>query len=626
MFRNKIQFNILTSPWIIGLFLFLVFLLTNGYKYGWDDQHLEIPMLKSLIDPTYFQGDYYVEALKKNFPSYFYRTLSKLITVDQIPATYFLLYLISRYFLFFWIYKFWHCVSKNHFASICAVLTFILVVRVDEFLYRTFSHQEFVLPFVFAGFYYFFKERFLLASFLFGLGANIHGIYSLFPMLFMLTYLLWDIKKWKLKTLIKSGIIFTLSALPFVMFIVQNRLSREQFIVPNNEVDWLQLFITACPQNFLFPQAPTIPFEKLKENWNILYVLSQSYISIILLFFVNLFINEQFRKDKKILSISLMAFVLLIIWGFFTYVHPNRFVLDLNLGRNMQYLAFFLTGYLVVFLARQIEKQPVLTGLLLGILFTFFKFTHVVFHYSLAILFFIFLLLKETKNERSWMRSVFITVYIIFIMFAGWRISQTFSHVDMRLSLWINLTITCALLMLNYSVLRFNTQTSSRLWQTKLFFIIPLLVYTVQYTVFHYQKLYIEKHEGGFWQLQRNWEDMQFFVKKHTDQNAMILTPYNMEMGGFRIFSDRKVVVCFRDIGLIGFDYSAAIEWTKRIHDLKAFQISVTEPLINSIQNAINKYNANYIVFMRYAKPARDTNWLKHIYTNESFSLYKVNK
>lgn len=615
-----------TSPWIIGLFLFLIFLLTNGYKYGWDDQHLEIPMLKSLIDPTYFQGDYYVEALKKSFPSYFYRILSTIIKVDQIPATYFLLYLISRYFLFFWIYKLWYCISKNRFASICAVLTFILVVRVDEFLYRTFSHQEFVLPFIFAGFYYFFKERFSLASFLFGLGANIHGIYSLFPMLFMLTFLLLDIKKWKFRTLIKSGMIFTLSALPFIIFIVQNRLSREQSIHPNNEIDWLQLFITACPQNFLFPQAPTIPFEKLRENWNIFYILSQNYLSIILLFFVNLFINEQFRKDKKILSISFMAFILLFIWGFFTYVHPNRFVLDLNLGRNLQYLTFFLTGYLVLFLAQQIEKRPILIGLLLGVFFTFFKFAYAVFSYSLVIIFFIFLILNETKHERNWIRSVFITLYTVFIILASWQISHAFSHTEMRLNLWVNLTITFILLIINYFFLSLNKQTSSHIWQKRLFLIIPLLIYTIQYTVFHYQKITSEKHESGFWQYQRNWEDMQFFVKEHTDRDAMILTPYNMEMGGFRIFSDRKVVVCFRDIGLIGFDYSTAIEWTKRIHDIKAFQISVTEPLINSIQNAINKYNATYIVFMRYSKPTQDTSWLKHVYTNESFSLYKVIK
>jgi hypothetical protein len=65
--------KIFQSPWVIALFLFGVYLLISGYTYGWDDQHLEITMLKSLIDPTFYQGDYYVETLKQNFPSYFYR-------------------------------------------------------------------------------------------------------------------------------------------------------------------------------------------------------------------------------------------------------------------------------------------------------------------------------------------------------------------------------------------------------------------------------------------------------------------------------------------------------------------------------------------------------------------------
>ena len=51
----------------------------TSYKYGWDDQQLEIPLLKHLIDPTLYQGDYYVESLKQNFSSYFYPILAKLI-------------------------------------------------------------------------------------------------------------------------------------------------------------------------------------------------------------------------------------------------------------------------------------------------------------------------------------------------------------------------------------------------------------------------------------------------------------------------------------------------------------------------------------------------------------------
>ncbi len=625
MSENKDWQKLLTSPWIIGLFIFLIFIVTNGYKYGWDDQHLEIPMLKSLIDPTYYQGDYYVETLKKNFPSFFYRVLSKIIGVGQIPATYLLLYLVSRYFMFFWMYKLWYYISKNRFAAIGAVLTFILVVRVDEFLYRTFSHQEFVLPFIFAGFYYFYKERFLLASFLFGFGANIHGIYSLFPMMFMMTYLLWQVREHKFLTLIKSGLIFVISALPFIIFIVHNRLSHAQALTVDNSVDWLSLFITACPQNFLFPQAPMIPFAKLTENWNIFYALTQSYIFILLMFFVNLFVNEQFRKDKKILSICLMGFILLVIWGIFTYVHPDRFVLDLNLVRNLQFLTLFLTSYLVIFMVQQIERQPILVGFVFGLVFTFLKFYYSAAGFGLIIMICVYLIAEELKKEKSVNRALFLTMATILAGYAGWQIKDYFAHTEIRLLLWINLLVIFSLLTVNYFSLIVSKKSPS-IFRKYLFLIIPLAVFTFQYANFHIQKLKMEQTEGGFWQLQRNWEEMQRYVQKNTPKNAIIFTPYNMEMGGFRIFSERRVVVCYRDIGLIGFDYSAAVEWARRIHDVEAFQVNVAKPIMSAIQNAIVKYNANYIVFMRYAKPVRDTGLLTHIYTNESFSLYRVNR
>ena len=67
------------SPWVLAVLLLSIFLLTTGYKLGWDDQHLEIPLLKSLIDPSLYPGDYYVQSLKRNFSSYFYPVLARLI-------------------------------------------------------------------------------------------------------------------------------------------------------------------------------------------------------------------------------------------------------------------------------------------------------------------------------------------------------------------------------------------------------------------------------------------------------------------------------------------------------------------------------------------------------------------
>ena len=105
--------KILNNDWCIALCLSLVFLATNGYTYGWEDQHLEIPLLKSLIDPSLYVGDYYVQALKANFTSFLFPLLAKVITVAQVPTAYFILYLISRFFLFFYAYKLWKLISRN---------------------------------------------------------------------------------------------------------------------------------------------------------------------------------------------------------------------------------------------------------------------------------------------------------------------------------------------------------------------------------------------------------------------------------------------------------------------------------------------------------------------------------
>ena len=42
-FKNKIP-QWLQSDWLYALLLFIAFLSAKGYKYGWDDQHLEIPL------------------------------------------------------------------------------------------------------------------------------------------------------------------------------------------------------------------------------------------------------------------------------------------------------------------------------------------------------------------------------------------------------------------------------------------------------------------------------------------------------------------------------------------------------------------------------------------------------
>ena len=84
--------KLLRNEFFIAFLLLVAYLLTNSYIYGWDDQHLEIPILKHLIDPSLYKGDYYVESLTKYFTSWLYPVLAKFITIKQIPTAYLVLF------------------------------------------------------------------------------------------------------------------------------------------------------------------------------------------------------------------------------------------------------------------------------------------------------------------------------------------------------------------------------------------------------------------------------------------------------------------------------------------------------------------------------------------------------
>jgi hypothetical protein len=161
-------------------------------------------------------------------------------------------------------------------------------------------------------------------------------------------------------------------------------------------------------------------------------------------------------------------------------------------------------------------------------------------------------------------------------------------------------------------------------WLLRLLIIVPLAGSYFICVSNCLEYLQLRKNGPGAWEMLRDWEDMQHYVRDHTPKDAMILTPYDMDMGGFRIHSNRKVLVCYRDCGIIGFDYAAAVEWSKRINDIKAFKVFTGGPVDQAVLVAILKYRVNYIVFMKYYGPPGDTSIFKKLYDNEVFSLFQV--
>jgi hypothetical protein len=562
--------SICCNDFFAALVFLIAYLCTNSYIYGFDDQHLEIPLLKHLIDPSLYRGDYYVESLARNFSSYMYPLLAKCIKVSQVPAAYLTLFLIARYFIFLSLYKLWKLISKDKFSAVCAIFMFMVLGRTEEFLYRTFSHQIAGECFMFAGIYLFFKERYFLAALIFGLAANIHGIYNLFPMIFMLVFLLlFHPKRWEM--VLKTGSIFTLACMPFLVWQVPRSIHEKISGTPVPLSEWLPLYNLSCPQNCLFNG---LTWDKAMKD--IPFVINQvePYVFLVVLYVILLFVYPPFRKDQKTHVVVWTASALIIFSTIFSYAIPSRFVIDLNLIRNEQFIRLFLMAYTT------------------------------------------FWAVKVVKEGKPW-QAFLAAVMFVLIGFGNWE-PKIFMY-KFQKDIYIFAAMAVVFIALNFK-LPPRVQSILR----KSLIVIPLAASFVSYCMFHYNYLQVKHHGGGFWQLQRNWVDMQLYVRDHTPKDAMVLAPIDMQMGGFRIHSERKVPVCIRDCGIVGFDYQAAVEWRRRMEDLKGFVVMTNQPIDKAVMTAIFKYKVDYIVFMNYYAPKDDNAVLKKMYQNEVFCLFKV--
>jgi len=607
--------KLLRNEFFIAFLLLVAYLLTNSYIYGWDDQHLEIPILKHLIDPSLYKGDYYVESLTKYFTSWLYPVLAKFITIKQIPTAYLVLFLISRYFMFYWVYRLWLFISGSCFAAVSATLMFFLLGRTEEFLYRSFCHEEFSFMFMFAGLYFFYRERYLLAALIFGLGVDTHAIYNLFPMLYMSAFLLFCHPQ-RFKLIIQTSICFIITSLPFLLWQIPISLSREvAHPVPAQE--WIPMYYLCCPQNFLF--SDTL-LKDVLGNIHVWWDKCAAYLLLTGLFIFYLLFNPKFRRDHKVHAIVGVSWALIGVVYYFDYIHPSRFVLDLNLVRVEQFVRFFMMGYTTIWAVEQIQSQRPWLALGAAALVTATGVTDLTALCCLGIVVIIYSIDSIVQSPKSWKAAgLMILCFAAFILVYA-LIGELKNYAYLPL-LWKKFMWVVAAMVAVFVLLLFRLQA---LWLKRLLIIIPLTGAFVSFCTFHYNYLQVKNHGTGFWQLQRNWEDMQRYVRDHTPKDALLLTPYNMDMGGFRIHSERKVLVCYRDCGIVGFDYPAAVEWQKRIKDIEDFKVYTDKPVQQAVLTAIIKYKVDYIVFMRYYAPKEDNAVLKKIYENEAFSLFQV--
>ena len=439
-------------------------------------------------------------------------------------------------------------------------------------------------------------------------------------MTYLLFYLSWQHKKHGWKPLFKSSAAFAIMALPFLIW------SFKKYIVPAETIDnvnhenWIELYKLACPQNFTFISHS---LQSMATNLRIFLDATRGYALLFSFYLLNAFHNEKFKNDKKSQSVIFAGTIFFIISFMTSYIIPNKFVTDLNLVRNSQFMLLILMAHTVILLSETYDRRQWLILLPIAVLLPFIRFSSYVAPLSGILIALIIALDNWISKSKSKKRTALLTCLSLCILVLLFLLFKEFSlhrySKAAKLSLYAIITLSA----INYFVGFFIKNKGTLKVLRKIFIIIPFFILLINYIYYHHKHIKIEKQGKGFWQMQRNWIDMQNYVKKHTPTNAYLLVPHDMEMGGFRIFSERKIICSYRDCGIIGFDYNAAVEWQKRLKDIGSFQVFISRPVTPAITNAILKYKVNYIVFMNYLDPGGNS-LLRPVYRNDVYSLYQV--
>jgi len=113
---------------------------------------------------------------------------------------------------------------------------------------------------------------------------------------------------------------------------------------------------------------------------------------------------------------------------------------------------------------------------------------------------------------------------------------------------------------------------------------------------------------------QREWDQLQFWIRDNTPKDSLILTPPHRN--GFRVHSQRAIVAEIKDGSSGLYSYPFALEWQRRISQLHPLPTKST----TEISQISKQYGADYLVTFRdFPHPS-----FTSVFQTETFIIYKL--
>ena len=574
------------------LFAALLHILWQGYSFGSGNHAVQIPFLKSYLDPALYPNDLLLSTLPR-YATFYYALLSYPVKLfGHIEILFFALHLLTDGLLLYVIYRLANALFRNRATAAISVMLMLppaVALGAERLYYQLHTHTGTALPLLVWALALFLDGRIRTSFLVAGLTANIHSQASGFVFAMLAFASLANARHIGRRTVLEGWILYILSAGPCLAWTV---LASDG---PATDA-WLQQ-LRARSGFHAFPFS----FEAQSYRDFLLY------LALGVMAWAAAWHSGAWRALHKTVALFALAIVLLSLVGVvFAEWVPVKLILKAQLFRSSRFLTIFVLLYaahaiwLMWLKGRGFKALAVLS---LAMLFfpRFFLFLPLP-------LFFIALQFERTR--RWWLLfACSATAAALLILPAGALLDNaSLSSIAPAL---FNGTVRLILLACLTTFLLWQMRVALPWsWARGLATAIACSVLLMALIPAAYRHFHHDIHA-------KTWVAVQLWAKDNTPRSAVFITP--PYLAGFRAFSERSTVAEWKDGTQQFFDSGFSNAWWARMADLPRERDKYGELPEGRLRELARKYGASYVIM-----PAARTLSLPLVYGNRRYRVYAL--
>ncbi|MBU2529461.1 MAG: hypothetical protein KKD35_00325 [Elusimicrobia bacterium] len=602
----------LGKPYFLLLLISIFGIILSGYSY---DSYY-IPLILKNANPELFPVDLFVNS-GSIYNSFYFKVIGFLSRYVELKIILFCLNLMVAYAMGMAIFYLSMVLFENKkVAYLSTILLLILKSAISVAFIGICMGSEasgFSMPFLLFSIILFLKKYYWQACLIVAAMFYIQGMQASFVAGLFLFHFLMEIKTLPKRKVLVGFFCLIVPILPMFLKVVSGGFFK--VFSPMEIEQWL-LILHVRSWYHLFPFSWGIGDWFNYSGW-----------------FIWAFIVFYFHKPRNLpeqhgvmVNFIKAIFLMCAISTVFSEIFIVPLIIKLVLWRStiffLLFLLIYMSNYLEMFSPKKIWQGFLIAATVSAVFLSFYK---LVTCFAL-----LFLAIELFENERKktgyFIGALGLSCFFIFIAGTILPIGAEsyifkkiigFSNLGGEALLVFSCFFICAFLSISYSSLRLRVSKSVLISLALIFLFMGTLL-----KVRKYRKIVLSD-------VSRDWKAVQIWANENTQINSTFVTPVYLE--GFRIYSQRGIVLENKDGGPAVYDLEYAFKWWQRMNDFGYKSLKINLNMKNDLKRIYRslkkedmlklarKYDAEYIVVENEHKLD-----LKKIYQNGHFKVLSI--